>query len=83
MLEAREIPSYPDKLHSDVEGDIENVDGVIRITKIRVHYHIKIPKGKTEATERSLSLHQDKCPAATSVKGAIDISWTADFVEET
>ncbi|MFQ5675545.1 MAG: OsmC family protein [bacterium] len=81
MLEARKIPSFPDKLHSEVEGDIENVNGTMVISKIRVKYFIKIPKGKREATERSLSLHQDKCPAASSVKDSIAISWTAEIEE--
>ncbi len=81
MLEARGIPSYPDKLWSEVEGDIENVDGTIRITRIRVRYHMTIPAGKRAAAERALSLHQQKCPAAMSVQGAIDISWTADIQE--
>ncbi|MFQ5709891.1 MAG: OsmC family protein, partial [bacterium] len=79
MLEAREIPSYPDKLHADVEGDIEDVGGTIVITKIRVSYHLKIPRGKREAAERALKFHPTKCPAAMSVKNCIDISWTADI----
>ncbi|MFQ5639611.1 MAG: OsmC family protein [bacterium] len=82
MLEARGIPSYPDKLHSEVEGDIENIQGTIKITKIRVVYHLKIPSGKRETAERSLALHQDKCPAAVTVKDAIEISWTANIEEE-
>ena len=82
MLEARGIPSYPDKLHSEVEGDIENKDGVIVISRIRVKYFIKIPKGKKEAAERALTLHPDRCPAAVSVKNSIEISYSAKIVEE-
>lgn len=81
MLEARGIPTFPEKLYSEVEGDIEEVEGTIRISKIRVKYHIEIPAGKREAAQRALNLHQDKCPAAVSIKGAIEISWTADIVE--
>lgn len=82
MLEARGIPSYPDKLHSEVEGDIENKDGVIVISRIRVKYFIKIPKGKKEAAERALTLHSDRCPAAVTVKNSIEISYSAKIVEE-
>jgi len=82
VLEARGIPSFPDKLTSNVEGDIENIDGIIRITKIRVKYNITIPLDKKEAANRALELHQDKCPAAVSVKDAIQISWSADIEEE-
>ena len=81
-LEVRGIPSYPDKLSSAVEGDIEDADGVMKITRIRVHYNIKLPAGKREEAERALDVHERACPAAMSVKGAIDVAWTADFEEE-
>lgn len=82
MLGAREIPHYPDKLWSEVEGDIENIDGVIRITRIRVKYHLKIPAGKRPEAERSIAVHERKCPAATSVRGAIAIEYSSDIQEE-
>ena len=82
VLEARGIPSYPDKLYSEVEGDIENKDGVIVISRIRVKYFIKIPKGKKEAAERALTLHPDRCPAAVSVKNSIEISYSAEIIQE-
>lgn len=82
MLEARGIPSYPDKLQSEIEGDIENIDGTIVVSNIRVKYNIKIPKGKQEAAERALKIHETKCPAAVSVKRGIEVSWAADIEEE-
>ncbi len=82
MLEARGIPSYPDKLYSEVEGDIENIEGTIVVTNIRVKYHVKIPKGKREAAERALNIHENKCPAAVSVKRGIQVSWSAEIEEE-
>lgn len=81
MLEARGIPSFPDKLSSEVEGDIENIDGTIVISQIRVKYALKIPRGKKEAADRALSLHQNKCPAAMSVEKSIKVSWTAEVEE--
>jgi organic hydroperoxide reductase OsmC/OhrA len=81
-LEVRGIPSEPDKVKAAVEGDIEAVDGVMRITKIRVHYSVKIPPGKREAAERALATHETKCPAATSVRGCIATEITADITEE-
>ncbi len=65
-----------------VEGDIEAVDRVLRITTIRVHYELRIPQGKREAAERALATYEQKCPAATSVRGCIAIQTTADIVEE-
>ena len=81
-LEVRGIPSYPDKLSANVEGDIEDVDGVMRITRVRVGYHIKLPSGKREEAQRALDVHERGCPVAMSVKDSIDISWSAEFEEE-
>ena len=38
----REVKSAGN-LVADVEGDIEDVDGVLKITKIRLRYRFKIP----------------------------------------
>jgi len=77
----RGIPSFPDKLTADVEGDIEDVDGILVITRIRVRYKMKVPKDKREAAERALATHENKCPAATSVKRGIAVEWKADIEE--
>lgn len=65
-----------------MEGDIEDVDGVMRITEIRVRYHIRVPRGKTEAARRAVEKHPAKCPAAMSVKGCIRLEIEADYEEE-
>ena len=78
----RQIPVDPGKVWSEVEGDIENVDGVIRIVRIRVKYHLKVPADKRAAADRALATHESKCPAAMSVKGAIEIEYSAE-IEET
>lgn len=78
----RQIPVEPNKVSADVEGDVEAVDRVLRIARMRVRYRIAIPKGTREAAERALATHQDKCPAAMSVRGCIPIDITADITEE-
>ncbi len=55
---------------------------MLRITAIRVRYELKIPAGKREAAQRAVDTHEQKCPAATSVRGCIPITITADIVEE-
>jgi len=77
----REVKSSGN-LVADVEGDIEDVDGVLKITKIRLRYRFKIPTGSREKVERALETHAEKCPAYQSVKGCIDCSWEADIQEE-
>jgi organic hydroperoxide reductase OsmC/OhrA len=77
----RQIPVTRETLQADVEGDIEAVDNVLRITRIRVRYRLQIPAGSREKAERALATHATKCPAANSVKGCIDLDITADITE--
>jgi len=58
------------------------VEGVLKITKIRIHYHLTIPAGTRDKAERALAVYADLCPAYQSVKGCIDCSWDATFTEE-
>lgn len=77
----REVKSA-NNLVADVEGDIEDVDGVLKITKIRLKYRFKVPPGSRDKAERALEIYADKCPAYLSVKGCIDCTWEADIQEE-
>ncbi len=54
----------------------------MRITRIRVKYHLKIPAGSRDRAQRALDTHKQKCPAAMSVEGAIAISLDAEIEEE-
>jgi len=67
-------------LSAEVEGDIEDVNGVLKISKIRLRYTIEAPAEKRESIERLLGHYAEACPAYQSVKGCIDCSWTAEFV---
>jgi uncharacterized OsmC-like protein len=64
-----------DNLQADVEGDIAEVDGVLRITNIRIHYRLKIPAGSRDKLDRALASYAEKCPAYQSVRGCIDCTW--------
>ena len=70
-----------DNLAAQVEGDIEDVCGVMRITKIRLHYRFQVPGGSREKVDRLLASYAEQCPAYQSVKGCIDCSWEADIEE--
>jgi uncharacterized OsmC-like protein len=69
-------------LVAQVEGDIEDVDGVMRITRIRLRYRFKVPAGSREKVDRVLASYAEQCPAYQSVKGCIDCSWEAEIEEE-
>ena len=64
-----------------MEGDIENVDGVIRITCIRVHYRLRIPAGCSDRAQRAVDTHVKKCPAAVSVQDSIRIEISSEIQE--
>jgi uncharacterized OsmC-like protein len=64
-----------------VEGDIEDVDGVLKISRIRLKYHFKIQSGMRDKAERALAFYSEKCPAYQSVKGCIECSWDAEIEE--
>lgn len=64
-----------------MEGDIEDVSNVLRITKIRLTYRFKIPPGTREKAERAVDVYADLCPAYQSVKGCIECTWNAEIKE--
>ena len=64
---------------ADVEGDVEAVDGVLRITKIRLKYQFEAPKDLLQKAERALQIYADMCPAYQSVKNSIDCSWDVNI----
>ena len=70
-------------LAADVEGDIEDVGGVMKITKIRLRYRFRVPAGTREKIERLLDSYAEQCPAYQSVKGCIECTWGADIEEIT
>ena len=81
-LAARKIPTHPDRLSSEVEGIIENIDGKPLITKIKVRYQVTVPKGKREDALRAIEVHEKGCPASQSVQRGIKIEWAGDVTEE-
>ena len=68
-------------LTADVEGDIEDVAGVMKITRIRIRYRFKIPAGTREKIDRLLDSYAEQCPAYQSVKGCIECTWGAEIEE--
>ena len=70
---------FPDNLYATVEGDTETVDKTIKITEIRVLYHLTIPTDKQEEAQRALEVHPAGCPAHQSVKDSIRIMIEADY----
>ena len=81
VLADKKIPTPKEYYWADVAGDIENVNNILKITRIRVTYHMKVPKGKRAEAKDAFSSYLGKCPAAQSVIGCIDIQHHAVIKE--
>ncbi|OFW58340.1 MAG: hypothetical protein A2133_01790 [Actinobacteria bacterium RBG_16_64_13] len=79
-LASRKIPTHTDRYSALVEGDIEDIDGVLRISRIRVLYKLNVPAGKAGEAREVFAGYLKGCPAAMSVCGCIEIS---DILEVT
>ena len=73
LLAKSRIPTWEDRFHADVVGEIEAVNGVLKITRIKVHYVLKVAEDKRREAEAAFEVYLPECPAASSVMGAIDI----------
>jgi organic hydroperoxide reductase OsmC/OhrA len=73
VLAGKKIPTPEERYRADVRGDIENVDGVLRITRIQVSYHLKVPQEKAGEAREAFAVYIKRCPAAQSVIGCIRI----------
>ncbi len=81
-LEARQVTLEGDAIRTRVEGVNETREGLPALTAIRVSYRLRIPAGRREVVDRALARHLERCPTAVSLKGAVEMSWTAQIEEE-
>lgn len=81
FLARKGVETPEDRYWADVEGDIEDVGGVLKITRIRVNYRIRVPRGKSGQVRESLAAYLKFCPAAQSVIGCIQIQDEANIEE--
>jgi organic hydroperoxide reductase OsmC/OhrA len=73
FLAERQIPTPEDRYRAEVEGDIEDVNNVLKITQIRVKYYLKVVEEKGKEAREAFSSYLTFCPAAQSVIGCIQI----------
>ena len=72
-LAGKKIPTPEERYWAEVEGDIENVNNVLKITRIQVRYHLRVDSEKTADAKEAFSSYLIRCPAAQSVMGCIQI----------
>lgn len=73
VLAGKQIQTPAESYWADARGDIENVQGILKITRIKVEYHLTIPKETSDDARQAFSIYLTRCPAAQSVIGCIDI----------
>jgi uncharacterized OsmC-like protein len=81
-LEARGVRADPEKLQVEAEGKIEEVDGKMILTGIKLRYQLKVPKDKRATVERALEHHEGLCAASESVRRGITVEWQSEIEEE-
>ena len=79
VLASKKIPTPKDRYRAEVKGEIEDVDGILKITHIDVHYFIKANNEQKKDAEEALNAYISRCPAAQSVIGCIKISHEITF----
>ena len=71
VMAGKKIPTPEHLFWADVEGDIEDAGGVLKITTIRVKMHLKCPEEKAADAKEAFANYITRCPAAQSVKDCI------------
>lgn len=71
----------PEAISARVEGVNEMRGKLPVLTRIHVHYALRIPAGARELVDRALATHAEKCPTAASLEGAVEVTWSADVEE--
>jgi len=74
VLAGKRIRTFEHLYRAEVTGDIEDVDGVLKVTRIKVHYFLKVPEEKWQDANEALNTYLRLCPGAQSVIDCIDIS---------
>jgi len=73
VMAKKKIRTFHDRFMAKVTGDIEEVGGILKITRIDVRYSLKLPDRQREDAVESFNNYIKFCPAAQSVIGCIDI----------
>lgn len=71
----------PEAISARVEGVNEMRGKLPVLTRIHVHYALRIPAGSRELVDKALASHVEKCPTAASLEGAVEVTWSADVQE--
>ncbi len=81
VLAKKKIRTFQDRYSASIVGDIEDVGGVLKITRIDVAYTLKLPREQAADARAALGDYLHLCPAAQSVIECIRITHTMTLQE--
>ena len=61
-LAGKKIKTFSNLFHAAVTGDIEDVDGILKITRINVDYSLKLSEEKHSDAAMAFDSYLPKCP---------------------
>ena len=79
VMAGKKIRTFKDRFIASVTGDIEEVNGILKITRIDVRYLLRLPDKQRESAIECFNNYLHLCPAAQSVIGCININHTLDM----
>ena len=82
VLAKKKIRTFQDRYMATVTGDIEDVNGVLKIVRINVHYRLKLPPDRRADAQEAFNNYITLCPAAQSVIDAIEINHELEMADE-
>ncbi len=82
VLAKKKIRTFKDRYMATVTGDIEDVNGVLKIVRINVHYNLKLPADQRADAEDAFNNYITLCPAAQSVVAAITINHELEMADD-
>ena len=74
VMAGKKIRTFKDRFKATVTGDIEDVNGILKITRIDVNYLLKLPDQQRDSALECFNNYIEFCPAAQSVIGCIEIN---------
>jgi len=74
VLAKKKIRTFKDRFMATVTGDIEAVEGVLKIVRIKIRYFLKVEPEKQTDVRQAMDEYLVKCPGAQSVIGCIELT---------
>ncbi len=82
VLARKGIRTHKELYKAEVSGDIEDVNGVLKITRIEVNYELKAMSEKQAEAREAFENYLAHCPAAQSVINCIEIRHSLKVIAE-